>query len=109
MVHSSVRMLIPPEKEKEALEILGPMAELVRLEPGCVSCRLYRSVEDPPSIMFEQLWSSKEDALKYLRSEIYDKVLKLAATTGEPPEVRFDVIAGTTGLETIEKARLGGC
>ena len=102
---STIRMLIPLERESEALEILGAVNEQVRFEQGCIASRLYRGVEDPPSIMLEQLWSSEEDALDHLRSDIYRKILLVIEMATETPEVRFDLIAKTSGLETIEKAR----
>jgi quinol monooxygenase YgiN len=105
ILRSTIRMRIPLEKESEALEILCAVNEQVRFEQGCIASRLYRGVEDPPSIMLEQLWSSEEDALDHLRSDIYRKILLVVEMATEPPEVRFDLIAKTSGLETIERAR----
>jgi len=105
MVRSTIRMLIPLEKQSEALEILGSMTEQTQFEPGCLSCRLYRSVEDARAIMFEELWLSEEDVQRHLRSDKYYKVLLVVEMATEPPEIRFDTIALSMGVERIEQAR----
>ena len=98
-------MLIPLEKQSEALEILGSMIEQTQYEPGCLSCRLYRGVEDTLAIMLEELWLSEEDVQRHLRSDKYYKVLLVVEMAAEPPEIRFDTIAHSTGVESIEQVR----
>ena len=98
-------MLIPLEKQSEALEILGSMIEQTQFEPGCVSCRLYRGVEDARAIMFEELWLSEEDVQRHLRSDRYRKVLLVVEMAAEPPEIRIDNITQSGGMERIEQAK----
>ena len=105
MVRSTIRMLISPPKKNEVLEILISMTEQIQFEPGCISCRLYRGVEDQPAILLEEIWTSDEDLQRHLRSEIYRKILLVVEMADEPPEIRFDTIAHSSGVETIEKAR----
>ena len=105
MVRSIIRMLIPLEKQSEALEILGSMIEQIQFEPGCINCRIYRGVEDVRAIMIEELWMNDEDMKHHLRSDEYRKILLVVEMAAEPPEVRFDVIAHSSGVETIEQAR----
>jgi len=106
MVRSTIRMLIPLEKQSEVLEILGSMIEQTQFEPGCVSCRIYRGVEDARAIMLEELWMSEEDVQHHLRSDKYHKVLLVVEMAAEPPEIRFDKITHSGGVETIEQARI---
>ncbi len=106
MVRSTIRMLIPLEKQSEALEILGSMIEQTQFEPGCVSCRIYRGVEDARAIMLEELWMSEEDVQHHLRSDKYHKILLVVEMAAEPPEIRFDTITHSAGVETIEQARI---
>jgi len=98
-------MLIPLEKQGEALEILGSTIEQTQFEPGCVSCRLYRGVEDARAVMLEELWMSDEDVQHHLRSEKYRKILLVVEMAAEPPEIRFEHITRSGGVETIEQAR----
>ena len=105
MVRSIIRMRIPLEKQSEALEILGSMIEQTQYEPGCLSCRLYRGVEDALAIMFEELWMNDEDVQRHLQSDKYRKVLLVVEMAAEPPDIRFDTIEHSTGVERIEQAR----
>ena len=105
IVRSTIRMLIPSEKQNEALEILGSMTEQIQFEPGCISCRLYRDVGEEHALMLEEIWKSEDDLQRHLRSEKYYKVLLVVEMAAEPPEIRFDTIAHSSGVETIEQAR----
>jgi quinol monooxygenase YgiN len=105
MVRSTIRMLIPPKKQKEALEILGSMTEQIQFEPGCISCRLYQDVQEECGLMFEEIWTNERDLQQHLRSDKYRRVLLVIEMAAEPPEIRFDLIAHSTGVETIEQAR----
>jgi quinol monooxygenase YgiN len=105
MVRSTIRMLIPVKKQIEALEILGSMTEQIQFEPGCISCRLYRGVNDEGVIMIEELWMNEEDVRRHLRSDKYRKVLLVIEMAAERPEIRFDTIARSSGVEAIELAR----
>ena len=105
MVRSTIRMYISPKKLSEALEILGSSIEQTQFEPGCISCRLYRDAQEEGLVMLEELWSSDTDMQRHLRSDKYHKILLVVEMAVEPPEIRFDGIAHSSGLETIEKVR----
>jgi quinol monooxygenase YgiN len=105
MVHSSIRMVIPHNKRVESQRILMSVVERTRVEPGCISCNLYQCIEDNHVMMIEELWQSNEDLERHLRSDDYLKVLLVVEMALEKPEIRFNSISCSTGVETIEKAR----
>jgi quinol monooxygenase YgiN len=105
MLRSTIRMHIPPEKQDEALNILASVCERAQFEAGCIKCRLYRGVEDAKVILLEELWMDLEDLQRHLRSEQYQEVLLVIEMASQPPEIRFDTIAQSRGIETIEQAR----
>ena len=105
MIHSRLRMEVPPAKVAEALEVLSPMAERIKADPGCLGCHLYMDMLEKNVLMFEQLWRSEEDLTRHLQSNEYRIVLLVMEMALVQPEVRFDVIARTSGFETIELAR----
>ena len=104
-VRSTIRMLIPLNKQSEALEILGNVCAQVQFEPSCVSSRLYRGVDEVRAIMIEELWESYQGILEHLQSDAYRRVLLVIEMAEEPPDIRFDTIANSTGVELIENAR----
>ena len=104
-IHATIRMLFPVERETEALEILSSMTEQIKVEPGCIDCRLYRGIQSPHAILFEQSWDREEDVLKHLNSDRFTKVLLVLEMAMETPEVRFDCIHRSHGMEFIAFAR----
>jgi quinol monooxygenase YgiN len=105
MIRSTIRMLIPFEKQFEALRILGFMIEEIQFESGCIGCYLYKGVEDDRVIMLEELWLAEEDVRRHMQSKKYSKILLVIEMALEFPEVRFDLISETRGFEIIENTR----
>jgi quinol monooxygenase YgiN len=105
MVRSSIRMLIPLKKQNEALEILGSMIEQIQFEPGCINCRLYRDVQEERALMLEEIWTGEKDLQRHLKSDRYRMILLVVEMAAEPPEIRFDTIVQSSGVEIIEQAR----
>jgi quinol monooxygenase YgiN len=104
MVRSTIRMLIPLDKQSEAIDILGYVSAQVQYEPSCISSRLYRGVDEVRAIMVEELWTDNEGLLRHLQSDEYHRVLLAVEMAEERPDIRFDEISHTSGLETIENA-----
>lgn len=105
MVQATVRMVIATDKIDEALHILHSIAERTRVEVGCFDCCVHRDTQDERVIIFEQAWKTEDAMLRHLGSEEYRNVLLVMEMCSEQPEIRFDTIAGSTGVETIEAAR----
>ncbi|MEN8243786.1 MAG: hypothetical protein ABFS43_02660 [Thermodesulfobacteriota bacterium] len=58
--------------------------------------------------MLEELWESDRDILQHLRSGTYRRILLVIEMAEEPPDIRFDFIADSGGVEVIEQARNKG-
>jgi quinol monooxygenase YgiN len=105
-VRSSIRMLIPLDKQSEALDILSSVSARIQNEPSCIISRIYRGVDEVRAIMVEELWENQDDIIHHLKSDNYRRVLLVIEMADEPPEIRFDTIVSSSGFETIEKARM---
>ena len=104
-IDASIRIIIPSKKRKEALIILSSLIEQTKLEEGCVSCRLYRDVQEECALMLAETWASEKDMERHLSSDKFLAVLLVVEMATEFPEILFNVISHSTGIETIEKAR----
>jgi quinol monooxygenase YgiN len=104
-IDASIRMIIPAKKRKEALIILSSLIEQTRLEEGCISCRLYQDVQEQRALLLEEIWTSKKDLERHLRSDKFLTALLVVEMATESPEIRFDVISHSTGIDAIEKVR----
>jgi quinol monooxygenase YgiN len=105
MIHATVRMAIPSQKRDEALQILKLVAGRCKVYSGSLGCHIYQDAEEDNVLIFEEMWRSEEDLEHHLRSEEYRKVLMVMEMALKHPEVRFNRVTSSTGMETIEKAR----
>ena len=105
MVLATLRMTIPTDKKSEALDFLRWVAEQTRCSPGCLSSRIYHDDAEENFLMVEELWTSQEDLDRHLQSDNYRHMLMLAETASEPPEIKFQTISASAGLEMVERAR----
>ena len=105
MVLATIRMTITAKKFGEALRIVRSVTEQSRVQPGCLSSRVYRNGQEDNVLLFEQLWRNEADLERHLQSEEYQQVLLVMEMAMKQPEIRFDTISSSTGIETIGKAR----
>jgi quinol monooxygenase YgiN len=104
MIHATIRMTLPARKIKEALEILGSVAERTRVQPACISCRVYHDTQQDNVIMIDEIWRTQEELERHLQSNEYRNVLLVVEMAHEKPEIKFSEFSHSTGVETIEKA-----
>ncbi len=107
MILATIRIMVAPRRRSEALEILNRAAERTRVQPGCLSCRIYHDEQVEAVFMVEEVWECQEDLNRHLRSDDYRHVLFVTEMAVEPPEIAFRTISQSAGFEIIEKAR--GC
>ena len=105
MILATIRMAIPPQKSGEVLKILRSMAEQCRDEPGCLSCHIYEDLQEKNVLLLEEVWRAGEDLGLHLRADEYRHLLLVLEMALRQPEIRFDTISSSKGIETIEKAR----
>jgi quinol monooxygenase YgiN len=105
LIQSIIKMEIPPNKSGEALKILNSVVEQCMAEPGCLSCNIYDDVQEKNVLMLREVWRSEEDLDRHLRSDEYRNLLLVLEMAIKEPEISFDTISSSTGIETIERAR----
>jgi quinol monooxygenase YgiN len=105
MIRATVRMTIPPKKKDEVLKILRSLAEQCRDHPGCLGSYIYGDLDDQNVLVFEEIWRTEEDLDLHLRSGEYLNLLLVLEMSLTQPEIRFDTISSSRGIEAIEKAR----
>ena len=105
MILATLRMAIPLQKRGEALKILKSMVARNKAQPNCVFCRICEDALEDNVLQFEEMWRSEEELERHLRSDQYHKVLLVMEMALKHPEVWFNTVTTSTGMETIEKAR----
>jgi len=105
MVLATIRMILPPQKRDEALRILRSTAEQSKVHSGCLGCHIYKDAQEDNVLIFEEMWRNEEALAQHLRTEKYQDVLLVMEMALKQPEVRFNTVSTSTGMETIQKAR----
>jgi quinol monooxygenase YgiN len=83
------------------------MIERIRLEEGCLGCRLYLDALEEGAMMLHEIWADENSLERHLRSQEFRNVLLVVEMASKPPEIRFDRIALTGGIESISGGWIG--
>jgi quinol monooxygenase YgiN len=102
VILSTLRMSVRPEKRSGLLETMRGLLEPVRVERGCLSYRLYEDVEDRNSFILLEEWESQKDLESHIRTDNQRLLLSLMDLMSEQPELRFNTVTHTAGLDLIE-------
>ncbi len=80
--------------------LIGP----TRVETGCLSCHLYQDVNDARSVIWMEQWRSQDDLNRHVRTQKYKTILAALDMSDAQPEISFDTVVETKGMQLIEEA-----
>ncbi len=109
MLIATVRVVVPESRRAEVLQALRLLRGPTAARMGCDSFHLYRDDEDENALLLLQQWASKADLERYLQSELYSTILAVIETAIEPPDIRFDTVVSTAGIDLVMAVRQGHC
>ncbi len=98
----TLRMIVRPERRNDLLETMRGIIEPVRVERGCMSYRLYEDVEDANTFVLVEEWKTQKDLEGHLRTDNQRQLLALMDLLSERPELQFNTVSHTAGMEAIE-------
>ena len=87
------------------LEILQSLQGPTRAQRGCTDYVVYQEEGADSAVVLVERWESDAALQSHLRSDAYRSVLSAVELSGRPPEIRFEHVTGTEGIELIERAR----
>jgi len=93
------------EKRTEVMQTLMSMIEPTENEMGCLSCHVYRDVEDRNIFSLIEDWKTREDLDNYMKSNRFSVLLGTKSLLCEPPEIQIHTISHSEGMETVETTR----
>jgi quinol monooxygenase YgiN len=77
----------------------------VLAQQGCKSYHIYSEQGQEPAVVLVERWESKATLEAHIRSEIYRRILGAIELAGGPPEVSFEVVSASEGMELVERLR----
>jgi len=107
MITVTLRIKVSHKRRKDFMNsaklILGP----TKIQPGCISCRLYRDLDEPDAVFLVEEWESREKLDRHFNSEQCRIILSLIEAADQFPEIKINTVSKMEGLEAIEAARRG--
>ncbi len=98
----TLKMIVQPERRRDLLETMRGMLEPARVERGCLSYHLYQDVEDRNTLVLVEEWETQKDMENHIRTDNQRRLLVLMDLLREQPELRFNTVSHTAGMELIE-------
>ena len=102
MISVALGIEVSPEKSDEAMQLIARTVSRTRIELGCLSCDVFRSVRNESVLVLAERWDTKEHLEHHIRSDSYRDVLAWIDMSDRQPEIHFDVVSQSEGLELIE-------
>ncbi|MBP1636890.1 MAG: Antibiotic biosynthesis monooxygenase [Acidobacteria bacterium] len=106
MVVGSIRILPLRDRRAEVLEILRSVQGPARAQPGCLACDIYEEQGPENAVVLVERFGSSEALEEHLRSEVYRRILGAVELSRGRPEIRFETVSASEGIELIERHRL---
>jgi quinol monooxygenase YgiN len=95
-------MLVRPERRSDLLGAMQGMLQPARVERGCLNYRLYEDVENRNAFVLLEEWATQKDLESHIRRDNQQQLLALMDLLSEQPELRFNTVSSTAGMDLIE-------
>ena len=105
MIVGTLRIPLSPACRAEVIQILESIQGRVSAEPGCAGYHIYEQEEPESAVVLVERWESEATLEDHIRSEAYRRILGAIEVSGAPPEVCFDFVSASKGMELIEQLR----
>ena len=102
MIFVTLKMIVQPEKRGALIETMRGMLEPARVERGCLSYCLYEDVENRNAFVLLEEWETQKDLESHIRTDNHRRILELMDLLSEQPELRFNTVSHTAGMDLIE-------
>jgi quinol monooxygenase YgiN len=105
MIVGTLRIHPSANRRLEVLEVLRSIQGPVLAQPGCAGCHIYEEQGPDEAVVLVETWESRASLETHLRSEAYRRVLVAIELSDSPPDIRFDHVSATEGMDLIERSR----
>ena len=108
MIVGMLRIPLAPNRHAEVLEVLRSIQGPVLAQPGCKAYHIYDEQGQDPAVVLVERWESKAALEAHIRSDMYRRILGAIELAGGPPEMSFDVVSASEGMEMVSRLRMQG-
>lgn len=105
MILSMFKIYPSHAKQQEILDILLSVRGPTLATSGCLECSICVEHDDEGAIVYLEKWQSRTVMIRHVCSPLYPRVLKALELSARQPEISFHELAGSEGIELIERER----
>jgi len=102
MIQVTFKMIVRHDKRSDLLAAMKGMLQPVRVERGCLNYGLYQDVENSDAFLLLEEWATQQDLEKHICTDNQRQLLALMDLLSEQPELRFNTVTHTAGMDLIE-------
>ena len=107
MITVSLGFRVSHKRRKDFMNSARLIPGPTRIQPGCISCRLYQDLDESDAVFLVEEWDSRKKLDRHLNSDQYRVILSLMEASDRFPDIKINTISKTEGLEAIEAVRNG--
>jgi quinol monooxygenase YgiN len=104
MIVVTLLLKVASAKRADVITLFESFIGPVSVQPGCLSVNLYSNTSNADLLLIEE-WDSHMNLERHIRSDNFRKILALMDMADEKPEITFQAVSSTKGLEFVEKLR----
>jgi quinol monooxygenase YgiN len=105
MINGTLRILPSANRRGDVLEVLRSIQGPVLAQPGCAAFHIYEEQSPDEAVVLIERWESEAALEAHVRSEAFRRVLGAIELSDHPPEIWFDHVSASEGMELIERSR----
>ena len=105
MIRAEMRVIAGEARRDKILHTFKWLAGQLEADPGLEETGLYRSLDREDEVVLVQQWKTREDLVRYVRSDEFVRLLEVLDLSETPPEIYFDTVSERQGLELVEALR----
>jgi quinol monooxygenase YgiN len=105
MVRLTLTLVATQTRVRPMLDALRSVMGPTRFEPGCLGCLVWKEMEDGTTLRYAEEWATEADIRRHVRSERFTSLLGIMEAAREPPQVQFDFVTLSRGLDYVAEVR----
>ena len=105
MIIVRITMNVRLEKRTELLQTLLSMIEPTGNGKGCLSCHVFRDIEDKNVFSLIEEWETREALNDHIKSDRFSVLLGTKSLLYEPQQIEIHTVSQSEGMETVHAAR----
>jgi len=105
MIIVGITMNARIEKRTEVMQTLLSMIEPTENERGCLSCHVFRDIEDKNAFSLIAEWETRQDLDDHIRSDRFSVLLGTKSLLCQPQQIEIHTVSQSEGMEVIHATR----